>query len=67
MDPVRVHGGVKSAYHHLFEVILTGHPIAIGLAANIFSTSSLEFLYETLAKSSLMNTLAQGTIGKSNN
>lgn len=65
MEPVRVHGGaVKSAYQHLFEIILSGHPIAIGLAANIYSTSSLEFLYETLAKSSLMNTLAQGTIGK---
>ena len=64
MEPVRVHGGVKNAYQHLFETILSGHPIAIGLAANIFSTSSLEFLYETLAKSSLMNTLSQGTIGK---
>jgi len=64
MEPRRVHGGVKNAYQHLFDVILSGHPIAIGLAANIFSTSSLEFLYETLSKSNLMNTLAQGTIGK---
>lgn len=64
MQPEKVHGGLKSAYHHLFETILGGHPIAISLAANIFSTSSLEFLYETLAKSSLMNTLTQGTIGK---
>jgi hypothetical protein len=64
MQPEKVHGGFKSAYYHLFEHILGGHPIAISLAANIFSTSSLQFLYETLAKSSLMNTLAQGTIGK---
>jgi AAA domain len=65
MQPERVHSGCKSAYHHLFEVILGGHPIAINLAANIFSSGGLEFLYETLAKSSLMNTLAKGTIGKS--
>lgn len=64
MDPLRVHGGVKNAYQHLFDVILSGHPIAIGLAANIYSNSSIEFLYETLAKSSLLNTLSQGTIGK---
>lgn len=64
MQPDRIHGGLKSAYHHLFEVILGGHPIAINLAANIFSAGGLEFLYETLAKSSLMNTLSQGTIGK---
>ena len=64
MDPVRVHGGIKNAYQHLFDVILSGHPIAIGLAANMYSNSSLEFLYETLAKSSLLNTLSQGTIGK---
>ena len=64
MEPVRVHGGIKSAYQHLFDVILNGHPIAIGLAANLFSNSTLEFLYETLAKSSLLNTLSQGTIGK---
>ncbi len=63
-EPVRVHGGIKNAYQHLFDVILSGHPIAIGLAANIYSNSSLEFLYETLAKSSLLNTLSQGTIGK---
>ena len=65
MQPERVHGGCKSAYHHLFEVILGGHPIAINLAANIFSSGGLDFLYDTLAKSSLMNTLAKGTIGKS--
>jgi hypothetical protein len=65
MEPTRVHGTVvKNAYQHLFDVILSGHPVAIGLAANIYSNSSLEFLYETLAKSSLLNTLAQGTIGK---
>lgn len=48
MKPQRVHMGSKNAYHHLFEVILGGHPIAINLAANIFSTSGLEALYETL-------------------
>ena len=65
MQPEKMHGAFKSAYQHLFDAILGGHPIAISLAANIFSASSLKFLYETLAKSSLMNTLAQGTIGKS--
>jgi hypothetical protein len=63
--PERVHGNFKSAYHHLFEVILSGHPIAISLAANIYSTGNLEFLYETLVKSSLMESLSQGTIGQS--
>ena len=64
-QPERVHTGCKNAYNHLFEVILGGHPIAINLAANIFGANGLEVLYETLTKSNLMNTLAQGTIGKS--
>ena len=50
MQPERVHGGCKSAYHHLFEVILGGHPIAINLAANIFSSGGLEFFVRYISK-----------------
>ena len=64
MQPEKIHGVFKNAYQHLFDAILGGHPIAISLAANILSSSSLQFLYETLAKSNLMNTLAENTIGK---
>lgn len=62
----RVHGGFKSAYHHLFESLLGGHPIAISLAGSMYSNITLGKLYETLVKSALLNSLTQGTAGKSN-
>lgn len=62
----RVHGGFKSAYHHLFESLLGGHPIAISLAGSMYSNMTLNKLYETLVKSALLNSLTQGTAGKSN-
>ena len=62
----RVHGGFKSAYHHLFESLLGGHPIAISLAGSLYANVSLGKLYETLVKSTLLNSLTQGTDGKSN-
>ena len=35
----------QSAYHHLFLEILNGHPIAIGLAANLCKQISLKEVY----------------------
>jgi hypothetical protein len=65
-DTEKVHGGFKSAYQHLFESLLGGHPIAISLAGNILANSSLNELYDTLVKSNLLNSLTQSQVGRSN-
>lgn len=64
-EPERVHGSFKSAYHHLFESLLGGHPIAISLAGSMYANKSLNDLYETLVKSTLLNSLTQNTAGRS--
>ncbi|CAI2358952.1 unnamed protein product [Moneuplotes crassus] len=62
-EPERIHAGFKNGYQHLFGYLLGGHPITISLAANIYSTSNLNHLYETLIKSTILNSLTQGTGG----
>ncbi|CAI2386019.1 unnamed protein product [Moneuplotes crassus] len=62
-EPERIHAGFKNGYQHLFGYLLGGHPITISLAANIYSTNDLNHLYETLVKSTILNSLTQGTAG----
>lgn len=64
-QPERVHAGFKNGYTHLFESLLGGHPIAISLAGSIYSNKNLNDLYETLVKSTILNSLTQGTAGRS--
>jgi len=64
-DPEKVHGGFKSGYHHLFESLLGGHPIAISLAGSLYSKKSLNELYDILVSTTLLNSLTQGTAARS--
>lgn len=64
-EPERVHAGFKNGYQHLFESLLGGHPIAISLAGSIYANKTLNDLYDTLVKSTILNSLTQGTAGRS--
>lgn len=64
-EPERVHGGFKNGYQHLFESLLGGHPIAISLAGSLYANNTLNGLYETLVKSTILNSLTQSTVGRS--
>jgi hypothetical protein len=44
---------------------LGGHPIAISLAGSIYANKNLNDLYEILMKSTILNSLTQGTAGRS--
>ena len=64
-EPERVHAGFKSGFQHLFESLLGGHPIAISLAGSIYANKTLNDLYDTLVKSTILNSLTEGTAGRS--
>lgn len=49
----------------MFEGLLGGHPVAISLAASLFKSTNIDEVYNVLVKTTLLNTLTQGTAGKS--
>ena len=57
--PERVHAAaVKSAYQHLFEMVLGGNPTTIIIASSIFESIGLDKLYEKLVTPKHMESLA---------